>query len=188
MIYFKEAVKILLPQKTISHAKEFAEAVVQTIDYSDSNQSIRKKIEEDHFISKLGEVAVASHYKFMGCQVEGPDFTIYLGDYKSWESDLIIDGIPLAVKTQKRSSAKKYGLSWTFQSSGQRRDPILDKPDAWVIFVECNDEDDFSCILFPPKQMKDLILSEPKLKHLVGKKKVFYLNNENSKGNKSFEK
>jgi len=32
---------------------------------------------------------------------------------KAWDEDLIIGGIELAVKTQKRSAAKRYGASWT---------------------------------------------------------------------------
>ena len=165
----------MLSSEIISLAKEFSLAVAETVNYSDSNQYTKNKIANDHFISKLGEAAVAKAFSDLGHIVEGPDFTIYLGDYKSWDADLKIDGTDLAVKTQTTSNAEKYGLSWTFQYSDKRRDPILMKPDAWVIFTECNDLKNYECKVYPPKQIKELILKEPKLNHLIGKKKVYYL-------------
>ena len=55
---FKTARKIILDPALILKAKKFAEAVVSTVDYTDSNQSIKTKIKDDHFISKIGEEAV----------------------------------------------------------------------------------------------------------------------------------
>jgi hypothetical protein len=51
----------------------------------------------------------------------------------------------------------------------------LDKPDEWVVFVEVDDTDPtYPCMVYPPYQMKELILKDPVLPHLKGKKKVVY--------------
>lgn len=172
---FKTPVKVSLLASTVRRAQEFAAAVVSTVDYRDSNQTVKAKIQDDHFISKLGEEAVKVVFKARGAQVEGPDYTIYDGKKKSWNADLVINGIEVAVKTQKKSAANKYGLSWTFQHSEIRKDPILKNPEAWVCFVEVDDSDTkYKCIIFPPVKIKKLHFTEPKLKHLKGKKKVVY--------------
>lgn len=156
-------------------ARKFADAVLDTVDYRDSNQSIRRKIWLDHFISKIGEEAVRRVFERYGCQVTGPDYRIYEGKAKSWEDDLYVDGVGLAVKTQARSAAQKYGLSWTFQDSEVRRDAILQNPQAWVCFVACNDLDkSYHCVVYPPFQIKQLVFRAPKLDHLKGKKRVVY--------------
>ena len=105
----------------------------------------------------------------------GPDYAIYPPWEKSWDDDLIINRTGVAVKTQKRSSARIYGLSWVFQSSPLRTDEILSQKDQWIIFVECNDLDQsYDCIVYPPHQIKELVFRDPKLSYLKGKKKVFY--------------
>ena len=172
---FRTPQKIILDASTISKAKQFGEAVVSTIDYKDSNQSNLEKIRDDHFISKLGEEAVKKLMEERGDTVIGPDYTIYDAKKKSWSCDLLINNIEVAVKTQKKSAASKYGLSWTFQFSPFRKDPILSNPSAWICLVECDDSDvNYSCNVFPPRKMKSLLLKEPKLQHLKGKKKVVY--------------
>lgn len=172
---FFEKQQVDIDKATIQKAKEFAEKVVSTIDYGDSNQFDLNKIKDDHFISKIGEEAAKKVFESLGRSVKGPDYAIYKKNQKSWDDDLYIDNEGLAVKTQKRSAAERYGLSWTFQASSFRRDKILDKKDAWVCFVECNDKDNsFKCTVYPPYQMKELILGEPKLEHVKGKKKVAY--------------
>ena len=79
-------------------------------------------------------------------------------------------------KTQRRSAAKRYGLSWTFQDSPERRDPILDMPDAWVCLVVYEDlKDGFECLVYPLRKIKQLIFEAPRLSRLVGKKQAVYL-------------
>jgi hypothetical protein len=170
---FRSPVKTLLDHAIISKAKKFSEEVIHTINYKDSNQSNTAKIRDDHFISKLGEEAVKKVFEERGNEVTGPDYNVYPGKKKSWSADLIINGIEVAVKTQKKSAANKYGLSWTFQSSPARKDPILKNPEAWVCFVECDDEN-FSCTVFPPKKIRQLRMKQPRLQHMLGKKKVVY--------------
>ncbi|MEL6720179.1 MAG: hypothetical protein AAFO82_03015 [Bacteroidota bacterium] len=171
---FNQAVEVGISTVEIDRAKQFAEAVIQTVNYSDSNQKNKAKIQEDHFVSKLGEEAVRKIYEQAGLQVKGPDYEIYEGKQKSWAEDLYIDDIGLAVKTQKRSAANRYGLSWTFQSSERRKDPILNDPLAWVCFVVFEDVGNKNCLVYPAKQIHMLQFKPPKLKYLVGKKQVVY--------------
>lgn len=174
MKHFVTPLQVELDPSAVERAKAFAEAVINTVNYSDSNQFHLEKIQDDHFISKLGEEAVKKIFEGFGVHVKGPDYTIYEGKQKSWDSDLFLNGYGLAVKTQKTSSAIRYGLSWTFQSSGFRTDPILSNPEAYVCFVECDDCAKYQCTIYPPCQIQTLVFKEPKLPHLKGKKKVVY--------------
>ena len=165
---------IKISAATTKKAKKFAEAVIGTVYYGDSYQFNKEKIQRDHYVSKLGEEAVASICKKYGCTIEGPDYTIYKGNKKSWDSDLIVDGEDLAVKTQSLKSAKRYGTSWVFQSSQVRKDPVLEEKDTFVCFVVC-DLTKKECTVYPVKKISELVFADPKLKYLVGKKKVVYL-------------
>ena len=172
---FHEKKVVYLHQAVIEKAKKFAFDVVDTVNYTDSNQINKVKIKDDHFISKVGEEAVKKVFVDLGKKVNGPDYTIYAQKQKSWAADLQIDGKDLAVKTMKKSAAYKYGLSWTFQSSSFRRDTILDKPNAWIVFVEVDDTDPTKpCTVYSPCQMKELTLKDPVLPYLKGKKLVAY--------------
>jgi len=174
MEYFKDKQVVKLGQADIDKARKFANDVVDTIDYGDSNQFSTAKIKEDHFVSKLGEEAVKKVFENFGKTVEGPDYEIYTQKEKSWDADLRIDNVDLAVKTQKKSAAQRYGLSWTFQSSSYRKDPILQNLENEVCFVECDDTNDYSCTVYPPYQIKELTFKDPVLPHLKGKKQVVY--------------
>ncbi len=173
MKYYNSIQKVQVDQEAVEKALKFAKSVVSTTNYSDSHQESIEKITNDHFISKIGEEAVRivfSRYT----QVQGPDYAIYHGKLKSWDDDLYINNAGLAVKTQKKSTADRFGLSWTFQCGFFRRDTILDNPEAWVVFVKYYDDKPHVCEVFPPFQMKELILGEPKLLKLKGSKKVVY--------------
>ncbi len=175
MKYYSSVQKLTLSEAILIKAKQFAQSVVRTTNYSDANQTQINKIINDHYVSKLGEEAVKM---VMGgyAEVKGPDYQIYEAKQKSWEADLFINETPLAVKTQTTSAAIRYGLSWTFQSGLKRKDTILEQPDAWVVFVEYDDSHiPFqTCFVLPPFQIKELVFNEPKLAHLKGHKKVVY--------------
>ena len=80
------------------------------------------------------------------------------------------------MKTQRRSAAERYGLSWTFQDSPERRDPILSMPEAWVCLVVFEDlKSGFECTVYPLRKIKQLIFEDPRLRKLVGKKQAVYL-------------
>ena len=173
---FREPQLVHLSSEAMARATAFADAVTGTVNYRDSNQAIKEKIRDDHFVSKLGEEAVRFVFEQRDCIIEGPDYTIYSGKRKSWDADLKINDLEVAVKTQRRSAAQRYGLSWTFQDSPERRDPILDMPDAWVCLVVYEDlKDGYECMVYPLRKIKQLIFEAPRLGRLVGKKQAVYL-------------
>ena len=176
MATFRTPHTIHLSPEAVARATAFADAVTSTVNYRDSHQDVKKKIRDDHFVSKLGEEAVRFVFEARNCKVEGPDYTIYPGKQKSWEADLKINDLDVAVKTQRRSAAKRYGLSWTFQDSPERRDPILEAPDAWVCLVVYEDlKEGYECLVYPLRKIKQLIFEAPRLSKLVGKKQAVYL-------------
>ena len=173
---FRTPQVVHLSPETVARAVAFAEAVTDTVNYRDSSQTSIKKIYDDHLVSKLGEEAVCMIFKSRNCEVKGPDYSIYTGKQKSWSADLTINALDVAVKTQRRSAAKRYGLSWTFQDSSKRRDPILDIPNAWVCLVVYEDlRSDCECMVYPLRKIKQLIFEAPRLNRLIGKKQAVYL-------------
>jgi hypothetical protein len=176
MSTFRTPQTVHLSLEAVSRARTFADAVIATVNYGDSNQTVTKKISDDHFVSKLGEEAVKAVFESRNCIVEGPDYSIYSSRQKSWVADLKINELEVAVKTQRRSAAKRYGLSWTFQDSPERRDPVLSTPEAWVCLVVYEDlEPDYECMVYPLRKIKQLIFEPPRLKRLVEKKQAVYL-------------
>jgi hypothetical protein len=176
MATFRTPQIIQLPPEAVARASAFADTVIDTVNYRDSNQSRKQKIRDDHFVSKLGEEAVRLVFEARNCIVEGPDYTIYSGRGKSWVADLKINALEIAVKTQRRSAANRYGLSWTFQDSPKRSDPILSMPEAWVCLVVYEDlKPGCECVVYPLRKIKQLIFEEPRLNRLVGKKQAVYL-------------
>ena len=176
MSTFREPQTVHLPKEAVERAGAFAEAVTSTVNYRDSNQTVRQKIRDDHLVSKLGEEAVKFVFEARECVVVGPDYNVYSGKGKSWEADLKVNDLEVAVKTQRRSAANRYGLSWTFQDSPERRDPILDLPEAWVCFVVYEDsKEGYECLVYPLRRIKQLIFEAPRLSKLVGKKQAVYL-------------
>lgn len=176
MSTFQTPQTILIPKDAEERALKFARSVIDTVNYRDSNQAVKDKIRDDHFVSKLGEEAVRILFQGRECLVEGPDYGVYEAKRKSWAADLKINGLDVAVKTQRRSAANRYGLSWTFQDSPERRDPILDMPDAWVCLVVFEDlKSETECLVYPLRKIKQLIFEAPRLSKLAGKKQAVYL-------------
>jgi hypothetical protein len=173
---FRTPQTVHLPPEALSRATAFADAVIETVDYRDSHQTRKKKIHDDHFVSKLGEEAVCIVFRRRDCLVEGPDYTIYTEGQKSWAADLRINALEVAVKTQRRSAANRYGLSWTFQDAPKRQDTILAMPEAWVCLVVYEDlKLEHQCVVYPLRKIKQLIFEQPRLNRLVGKKRAVYL-------------
>lgn len=176
MSTFRTPQIVHIPLEIVAQAEAFADAVADTVDYRDSNQRMRRKIRDDHFVSKLGEEAVRLVFERRQCKVEGPDYTVYGSRQKSWAADLRVNTLEVAVKTQRRSAANRYDLSWTFQDSPERRDPILSMPDAWVCLVVYEDlKPEFECVVYPLRRIRQLIFEAPRLRRLVGKKQAVYL-------------
>lgn len=173
---FRTPQVVHLSPEAVTRATAFAAAVINTVNYRDSDQAIKKKIHDDHFVSKLGEEAVCQVFIARNCEVKGPDYAIYGSKQKSWAADLRVNALDVAVKTQRRSAGNRYGLSWTFQDSPKRRDPILDVENAWVCLVVYEDlKPDYECIVYPLRKIKQLIFEAPRLSKLAGKKQAVYL-------------
>ncbi|MCE7859336.1 MAG: hypothetical protein DYG86_06065 [Chloroflexi bacterium CFX2] len=167
---------VQIPDEARERALDFAKRVTETVNYRDSNQTVIEKVRDDHFVSKLGEEAVRILFEGRNCLVDGPDYGVYEAKRKSWAADLRVNDLDVAVKTQRRSAANRYGLSWTFQDSPERRDPILDMPDAWVCLVVFEDlKEETECVVYPIRKIKQLIFEAPRLGKLVGKKQAVYL-------------
>jgi|GEM_PF-632869 len=176
MSTFKQPQAITLTKDLEEKASSFANAVTETVNYRDSNQLAKDKIRDDHFVSKIGEEAVRILFQSRECLVEGPDYGVYEAKRKSWAADVKVNGLEVAVKTQRRSAANRYGLSWTFQDSPERHDPILDMPDAWVCLVVFEDlKPETECLVYPLRKIKQLIFEAPRLAKLAGKKQAVYL-------------
>lgn len=171
---YNEIQKISLEACVSEKAWKFAQEVAPTTNYSDGGQHLLDKIRMDHYISKLGEEAAREVFKRY-CVVEGPDYTLYEKSKKSWDDDLKIGGVGMAVKTQSRTAAIKYGLSWMFQDGQYKKDTILNKPESWVVFTVFDDKNPFNVYVYPPYQIKELTFAPPKLEHLKGSKKVVYV-------------
>lgn len=146
-------------------AMSYARAVVDTVDYAARGQTDKDKAVHDHYIGKLGEIAAAFLLETKGVQVSQPDFAIHKD--KSWDDDLYIDGVGIAVKTQDRELARRFGLSWTFHVN----DPILNEPDKIVYFVEYTPE---LMYVYAGHKIRELTFKPPTLERLIPYKKVVY--------------
>ena len=176
MATFRTPQIVHLPPEAVARAGAFADAVLETVDYRDSRQTKKKKIRDDHFVSKLGEEAVRLVFEARTCVVHGPEYAVYSSKQKSWVADLKVNALEVAVKTQRRSAANRYALSWTFQDAPERRDPILSMPEAWVCLVVFEDlKPDCECLVFPLRKIRQLIFEPPRLARLIGKKQAVYL-------------
>lgn len=179
MKHFKTIIQVDLDNSYVKKVKKFAKECAKTTNYSDTNQTSIHKIENDHFIGKMGEEAVKKTFQYFidSKRINGPDYKIYSKLEKSWKEDLFIDGVGLSVKTQKKSTSNTYELSWCFQknSDKNRRDTTLNNPDLWVCFVLYDDTTSGNYFyVYPPIQLKNLEFKEPKLGYLKGKKDVIY--------------
>jgi len=157
----------------------FATEVSKTTKYySNSNGSSTDKQINDHCVSKVAEIAVENYLRAKGSWIiKETDFSVYKGSKKSWDSDLIInDDVSVHVKSQNITQAKKYTPSWTFQFGGRtgRKDKLFADPNGIIAFCIVNNKQvDIKHILYADNCFN--ILRDPIVKHLIGEKKVAYL-------------
>jgi hypothetical protein len=112
--------RIIIPNKWIKQCREFAEESSHTSvnHYKKRRQGNIDKIKEDIFIGKMGEVGVHLFLKSQGIEINKPDFEIYSGRKKSFDSDLQSDKYDIHCKSQGESSASRFGISWILQYGG----------------------------------------------------------------------
>ncbi|MBK6646405.1 MAG: hypothetical protein IPG44_11790 [Anaerolineales bacterium] len=175
-----QAPQVPIPDDAKERARAFAFAVTGTVNYKDSNQDVIEKIRDDHFVSKLGEEAARILFEGRNCLVEGPDYGVYEAKRKSWAADLRVNDLEVAVKTQRRSAANRYGLSWTF-GFAQTAHPILDRPMHGSVWLYSEDlKEGTECVVHPLRKIKQLIFEAPALQDWSVKNQAVYLRDADS--------
>ena len=103
------------------------------------------RIKHQTAVGKMGELCACDHLRKLGFEVTDPDFTIYSGRKKSWESDMFLilptGKFKVACKAQDEASAKRYGRSWIFQKGGMgygHTDPVIQSGESLSVFVSVN--------------------------------------------------
>ena len=145
-------------------------------------QTNPKRIKHQTAVGKMGELIACDHLREMGYNCSDPDFTIYNGKKKSWDSDMHIlsshGKFKVACKAQDEVSAKRYGRSWIFQKGGHgygHTDPIIQKGESLSVFVSLNLAEK-SAEVMGPFRMCDMrpLFKEPRLKSLRYSKVALY--------------
>lgn len=163
-----------------ARCRDFATRSVGTnVDqYRRRNQTDPKVIERQIFVGKLGEVAAVEWLKRRGYEPTEPDFEIYPANRKSYAADLRVVSQPIHVKSQEKSAADRFGLSWTFQyggSTGSDREIFCAEPKGSVIFtmVDGHAVHIYGAPLAKTLRDRDLF-RDPALPRLRGIKTVVY--------------
>ena len=145
-------------------------------------QTNPKRIKHQTAVGKMGELIACDWLREKGYNCTDPDFTIYSGRKKSWESDMHIlsshGKFKVACKSQDEVSARKYGRSWIFQKGGQgygHTDPVIQSGESLSVFVSLNLEDE-SAEVMGPFRMCDMrpLFKEPRLKSMKYSKVALY--------------
>lgn len=171
----KDPICVYISKKHSKKVMRFAEKVSMTTDYSDCGQNNFNIKVYQHYVGKLGELAVYLYLKDEH-DITEPDFKIYKAKDKSWDSDLKVEDKCLSIKSQDIKSAKKFGLSWTFQHiKGGRSDSSIKKNIIVIPTLYDNTYyNDLRIIIFPSIKINDVKFGEPKKQTLKGKKIVMY--------------
>lgn len=145
-------------------------------------QTNPQRIKHQTAVGKMGELLACDWLRQQGYNCSDPDFTIYSGRKKSWESDMYIlsrDGkFKVACKAQDEVSARKYGRSWIFQKGGHgygHTDPVIQSGESLSVFVSINLEEEYAEIK-GPFRMCDMrpLFKEPRLKSMKHSKVALY--------------
>lgn len=139
----------------------------------------RKKMIYDTTVGKMGEWAVCWLFWQQNLDCSEPDMEIYEKHRKSFDADLIYDGVELHVKSQCEEAARRYGTSFVFQKGGQGRghtDPIIRSGDGQAIFAVVYESTRFVEIYGPiTTETLRQNLRDPKLDYLKHTKACLYL-------------
>jgi hypothetical protein len=177
----------VIDKSIINKCKVFSENVINTTDYSDSNQNDKQKEMMDHFIGKIGEFGAYLYLRSLGYkEVLEPDCKIYTNN-KSWDEDLKCGDLTFGIKTQSYSMAKNLSkkfntkltdtISWTFQFGEQRKDKVFDNNDNNIIFtlyIKKFKTDVDRVLVFPIKKIGNIIFKESLMEHVRDSKKIAY--------------
>lgn len=145
-------------------------------------QTNPKRIKHQTSVGKMGELIACDWLRERGYNCTDPDFTIYSGRKKSWESDMHIlsshGKFKVACKAQDEVSARKYGRSWIFQKGGHgygHTDPVIQSGESLSVFVSIDLEKETAEVM-GPFRMCDMrpLFKEPRLKSMKHSKVALY--------------
>lgn len=169
-------------------AARFSETVVDTnlILYARRKQTNRAKIVSQIFSGKIAELGVYLAFTTHNLSVSKPDFQVYEAKEKSYDSDLQLTVgevvIPIHIKSMEAKTARKYGLSWTFQKGrgGTDAEVFFKKSGGLMTFCEVSeDEENYFVELKFILQLSELqekkeLFKEPVVWQLRNSKRVVY--------------
>jgi len=189
MNIIQNSVDIFINKKHSNEIMDFAKKVSMTTNYSDCGQNNYNLKVYQHYVGKLGELAVWLYLRDSH-DITKPDFKIYNKNCKSWDSDLKVNDTHISIKTQDITSAKRFGLSWTFQhiKNGRKDSSINHNPLVIPTMYDNTYHDEIKVSIFPSLYMKDITFGEPKKLSLKGKKLIMYAKDNYKSYNQWVEK
>jgi len=122
----------------------FAHNCANTIlsEYAKRNQENVKKIVQDICNGKIAELLVHRYLVEKGKQCSAPDFVIYPAHYKSFDADLVCEGINIHVKSCIPND--KWSNSWCFQPNDSL--VIKPQPNDYLALVVLGDDPYFRLV------------------------------------------
>ena len=130
--------KIKISKYVEGKIREFAEKRISGSKglYNYRGPSSDSKMIDDIVIGTAGEYAVYNLLREQGRKCSKPDLKIYKARRKSFDQDLLSEGVKIHVKSQSLESEKKYGKSFLFQ----RSDKLISTPEAneFLAFTNVN--------------------------------------------------
>ena len=162
----------------------YAENEFETVKKTRAQRGQRNanKIKHQTAVGKMGELIACDWLREQGYTCSDPDFNVYSGRKKSWDSDMHIISphgkFKVACKAQDEKSAKRYGRSWIFQKGGVgygHTDPVIKKGESLSVFVSLNLEEQTAEVK-GPFRMCDMrpLFREPFLKSMRFSKVALY--------------
>lgn len=153
---------------TLKRCKLFAEFSVQSSldEYARRNQTNVDKIKLDIYRGKVAEFMVYNYLVDKGKNTTKPDLDVYDKDHKSFDADLVCEGVNLHIKSHFVNS--RFPVSWVFQ----KKDKITrDSCSDYLSLVVINEDWDGWFYL---EQAKLLRFKEPKKESLKASKVCVY--------------
>jgi hypothetical protein len=182
-------VNFVVSKEKMDEIREFAKKqfVTTLSQYKTRHQEDRAKIEYDCITGKTGEWGAYKYLISVGLNCTTPDMKIYQPLDKTWAEDMTCDGGRVNVKSQTDLQADRFGLSWTFQFSGDgggNTDKIFKKYDPRDLYiftkVTFNEDGSASVEIMSVIHVSSLftlgLFDDPVNPKLVGIKKAVYYN------------
>lgn len=169
---------INVPTEIITKINEFVDQI-DTKHYNRRGQTNEKKKKKDQFAGKISEWATYLFLKEQNIECSEPDMTIYEKKKKNFAPDMMVEKVPLHVKSCHKDS--KYPVSWIFQKSdlnglsGKDKE-FYNKDNSGIISccVVDHKNNDVQIVWFLDKNVAIDILEPPKVFQLMNVKECLY--------------